>query len=114
MQKVDRMIQVVKMVKELGIEPKSGMFVRALKIRCSMSDSNWKKKINVMKSLGWSEKEIFTAFKKEPKYWLFGGETEGCCRFLFQHCKVGSRNCNFLPYVIHECTGQTPTEVQSS
>ncbi|KAA0034097.1 transcription termination factor MTERF5 [Cucumis melo var. makuwa] len=68
MQKVDRMIQVVKMVKELGIEPKSGMFVRALKIRCSMSDSNWKKKINVMKSLGWSEKEIFTAFKKEPKY----------------------------------------------
>uniref|UniRef100_A0A9I9D1M9 Uncharacterized protein n=1 Tax=Cucumis melo TaxID=3656 RepID=A0A9I9D1M9_CUCME len=66
MQKVDRMIQVVKMVKELGFEPKSGMFVDALKARIGMSDSTWNKKINVMKSLGWSEKEIFTAFRRYP------------------------------------------------
>ena len=68
MQTVDRMIEVVKTVKELGIEPKAGMFVYALRVRSSMSDSSWKKKINVMKSLGWSEKEIFTAFKKEPTF----------------------------------------------
>ncbi|KAA0034174.1 transcription termination factor MTERF5 [Cucumis melo var. makuwa] len=68
MRKVDRMIEVVKTVKELGIEPKAGMFVHALRIRCSVSDSTWKKKINVMKSLGWSETEIFTAFKKDPSF----------------------------------------------
>ncbi|KAA0034072.1 transcription termination factor MTERF9 [Cucumis melo var. makuwa] len=66
-QKVDRMIQVVKMVKELGFEPKSGMFVDALKARIGMSDSTWNKKINVLKSLGWSEKEIFTLFKRMPE-----------------------------------------------
>ena len=68
MQKVDRFIQVVQTVKELGIEPKARLFIHALRVRSSLSDSNWKKKINVLKSLGLSEKEILTAFKKEPKY----------------------------------------------
>ncbi|KAA0034132.1 transcription termination factor MTERF5 [Cucumis melo var. makuwa] len=66
MQRVDKMIQVVKNVKELGIEPKAGMFFQAVLVRLQMSDSTWKKKINVMKSLGWSEKEILTAFKRYP------------------------------------------------
>ncbi|XP_031740907.1 uncharacterized protein LOC101217091 isoform X1 [Cucumis sativus] len=68
MHKVDRTIHAVKTVKELGIEPEARMFVYAVLVRLSMSDSTWKKKINVMKSLGWSEKEIFTAFKKYPLY----------------------------------------------
>ncbi|KAE8648645.1 transcription termination factor MTEF1, chloroplastic-like [Cucumis sativus] len=68
MQKADRMIDAVKTVKELGIEPKARMFIYALFVRLSMNDSTWKKKINVMKSLGWSEKEIFSAFKRYPFY----------------------------------------------
>ncbi|KAL0539194.1 hypothetical protein IC582_023376 [Cucumis melo] len=68
MQKVDRLIPAVKTVKELGIEPKARTFVYAVVVRLSMSDSTWKKKINVMKSLGWSDKEIFTAFKRHPNY----------------------------------------------
>ncbi|XP_031740942.1 uncharacterized protein LOC116403671 [Cucumis sativus] len=68
MRTVDRMIQLVKTVKELGFEPKARTFVHALRVRGSMSDSIWKKKINVLKSLGWSEKEIFAAFKKFPLY----------------------------------------------
>ncbi|XP_031741909.1 transcription termination factor MTERF9, chloroplastic-like isoform X2 [Cucumis sativus] len=59
MQKADRVIGAVKTVKELGIEPKARMFIYALFVRLSMNDSTWKKKINVMESLGWSEKEIF-------------------------------------------------------
>ncbi|KAL0539193.1 hypothetical protein IC582_023375 [Cucumis melo] len=66
--KVDIMINAVKAVKELGIEPKARMFAYAVFVRLSMSDSTWKKKVTVMKSLGWSEKEIFTAFKKDPNY----------------------------------------------
>ena len=68
MQKADRVIGAVKTVKELGIEPKARMFIYALFVRLSMNDSTWKKKINVMKSLGWSEKEIFSAFKRYPFY----------------------------------------------
>ncbi|XP_038876362.1 transcription termination factor MTERF5, chloroplastic-like [Benincasa hispida] len=66
MQKVDRMVYAVKTVKELGIEPNAHMFVHAVRVMVSMNDSTWKKKINVLKSLGWSEKEIFAAFKRDP------------------------------------------------
>ncbi|KAE8648646.1 transcription termination factor MTERF9, chloroplastic [Cucumis sativus] len=68
MQKADRMILAVKTVKESGIEPKAPMFIYALFVRLSMNESTWKKKINVLKSLGWSENEIFSAFKKYPYY----------------------------------------------
>uniref|UniRef100_A0A9I9D1M2 Transcription termination factor MTERF5 n=1 Tax=Cucumis melo TaxID=3656 RepID=A0A9I9D1M2_CUCME len=68
MRNVDRIIHAVKTVKELGVEPKDRTFVYAVSAVGSMSDSSWKKKINVMKSLGWSEKEIFTAFKKDPTF----------------------------------------------
>ncbi|KAE8648669.1 hypothetical protein Csa_007829 [Cucumis sativus] len=67
-QNVDRIIDAVKTVKELGVEPKDFKFVHAVTTVLSMSDSAWKKKINVMKSLGWSEKEILTAFKRYPPY----------------------------------------------
>lgn len=66
MQKVDRIVYAVKTVKELGFEPKAGMFVHALRVMVSMNDSTWKKKINVLKSFGWSEEEILTAFKRHP------------------------------------------------
>ncbi|KAA0034139.1 transcription termination factor MTERF5 [Cucumis melo var. makuwa] len=66
MRNVGRMIHAVKTVKELGVEPKDRAFVYAVSAVGSMNHSSWKKKINVMKSLGWSEKEIFTAFKRYP------------------------------------------------
>ncbi|KAG7031894.1 Transcription termination factor MTERF9, chloroplastic, partial [Cucurbita argyrosperma subsp. argyrosperma] len=66
LQKVDRMVCAVKKVKELGIEPHTRMFVHAIRVVVSISDTTWKKKINVLKSLGWSEKEILTAFKRDP------------------------------------------------
>ncbi|KAL4016095.1 hypothetical protein IC575_023711 [Cucumis melo] len=66
MRNVGRMIHAVKTVKESGVEPKDRAFVYAVSAVGSMNHSSWKKKINVMKSLGWSEKEIFTAFKRYP------------------------------------------------
>ncbi|XP_031741754.1 uncharacterized protein LOC116403946 [Cucumis sativus] len=66
MQKVDRMIHAVKTVKELGVEPKDRVFGYAVSAVVSMSESAWKKKINVFKSLGWPENEIFKAFKTDP------------------------------------------------
>ncbi|KAE8648637.1 transcription termination factor MTERF4, chloroplastic [Cucumis sativus] len=83
MKKVDRMINAVKVVKEIGFEPKARMFVYAVLTRLSLSDSNWKKKIDILKSLGWSENEIFTAFKKYP---LFIGCSEEKMRDVADFC----------------------------
>lgn len=64
--KHDRMVYAVNALKNLGVEPKTPVFLHAAKVMLSISKSNWRKKIEVMKSLGWSEEEIIVAFKRYP------------------------------------------------
>lgn len=44
------------------------MFICALRVMIQMGESTWKMKIEVMKSVGWSEGEILLAYKKCPFY----------------------------------------------
>ncbi|WCJ39243.1 Mitochondrial transcription termination factor family protein [Euphorbia peplus] len=64
--KPERMAFAVNSVKGLGFEPAAGMFLHALKVKLSMPESVWKKKIELMKSFGWSEDEVLRAFKRFP------------------------------------------------
>ncbi|CAI0421201.1 unnamed protein product [Linum tenue] len=64
--KQSRMVQAVSTCKKLGFEPKSRMFMHALRSALSMSDATMKKKIEVMKSMGWTEEEILSAFRRDP------------------------------------------------
>ncbi|XP_050232034.1 transcription termination factor MTERF4, chloroplastic-like [Mercurialis annua] len=66
MQKHDRVVQAFNSVKEKGVEPKSPMFVHAIRVMLSMSDVTWKNKIEVMKSLGWNYEDIIGAFARHP------------------------------------------------
>jgi mTERF domain-containing protein len=65
-QRRDRMVYAVNAVKNLGLEPKAPMFIYALRSILSMNEFTWKKKIEVMKSFGWTEEEILRAFKQYP------------------------------------------------
>ncbi|PKI33885.1 hypothetical protein CRG98_045715 [Punica granatum] len=48
----ERMVSAVELVKRMGIEPKSGMFIHALlRIMLSMNEANWNHKVEVLKSL---------------------------------------------------------------
>ncbi|XP_038680304.1 transcription termination factor MTERF8, chloroplastic-like isoform X2 [Tripterygium wilfordii] len=66
LQKPDRMMYAVEYVKKLGFEPSTPMFVHGLRAMLSMSETTWKKKFEVLKSLGWSEEQIVSAFKRNP------------------------------------------------
>ncbi|XP_038690174.1 transcription termination factor MTERF2, chloroplastic-like isoform X2 [Tripterygium wilfordii] len=66
LQKPARMIYAVEYVKKLGIEPSIPVFVNALRVMLSMSETTWQKKFEVLKSLGWSEEQIVSAFQREP------------------------------------------------
>ncbi|KAG6783262.1 hypothetical protein POTOM_012707 [Populus tomentosa] len=50
----------------VGVEPNAPVFIHALRAMLSISESTRKKKIEVLKSLGWSEKDIWHAFKRHP------------------------------------------------
>ncbi|XP_038680229.1 uncharacterized protein LOC119981246 [Tripterygium wilfordii] len=64
--KTDRMIYAVEYIKKLGVEPSTPIFVHALRAMLSMSETTRKKKFEVLKSLGWSEEQIVSAFKRTP------------------------------------------------
>uniref|UniRef100_A0A6N2M6P7 Uncharacterized protein n=1 Tax=Salix viminalis TaxID=40686 RepID=A0A6N2M6P7_SALVM len=64
--KHDRMVYAVNALKNLGVEPKTPVFLHAVKVMLSVSKSNWRKKIEFIKSIGWSEEEIIVAFKRYP------------------------------------------------
>ncbi|XVE68461.1 hypothetical protein DITRI_Ditri09bG0070500 [Diplodiscus trichospermus] len=66
LQSHDRMVYAVKTVKEIGLEPKEPRFIYALRVICSMSESNWKKKLEAFMSLGWSKEEVLNTFRKDP------------------------------------------------
>ncbi|KAJ9129242.1 hypothetical protein P3X46_033972 [Hevea brasiliensis] len=66
MQKHHRMVYAVNTVKNLGLKSTSGMFIHAVRVMISMSEYTWKKKIELMKSFGWCEEEILSAFVREP------------------------------------------------
>ncbi|KDP40598.1 hypothetical protein JCGZ_24597 [Jatropha curcas] len=61
-----RMVDTVNAVKSLGFQPAATGFVHAVAVKLSMSNFTWKKKIELWKSVGWSEEEILSAFRKEP------------------------------------------------
>jgi mTERF domain-containing protein len=61
------MVYAMNAIKNLGLEPNNTMFVRALIVRLQMTETTWNKKIEVMKSLQWSEEEILGAFKRYPQ-----------------------------------------------
>ncbi|XP_074310749.1 transcription termination factor MTERF8, chloroplastic-like [Silene latifolia] len=63
---VDGIRYGVATVKEYGVEPSKNMFVHALKAVLSMSESNWKKKVGILKSLGWSDKDIASTMARHP------------------------------------------------
>lgn len=65
--KHDKIVYAVNSVKTLGLETNDTMFIYALGVKMKMTDTTWKKKIEVMKSLGWSEEEIFGTFKRCPQ-----------------------------------------------
>ncbi|XP_074310748.1 transcription termination factor MTERF8, chloroplastic-like isoform X2 [Silene latifolia] len=53
-------------VREYGVEPSENMFVHALTAVLSMNESNWKKKVGIFKSLGWSDKDIASTMARQP------------------------------------------------
>ncbi|KAJ4842257.1 hypothetical protein Tsubulata_025307 [Turnera subulata] len=62
-----RFASIVSTVKCIGIgPPSSSMFVHGVGALSRMSDSSWNKKIELFKSFGWSEEELWLACRRFP------------------------------------------------
>ncbi|XP_077249390.1 uncharacterized protein LOC143888887 [Tasmannia lanceolata] len=66
MSKPDRLSQIVGVVKGMGFDTSSSTFICAICSMSAMSKSTWEGKLEVYRSLGWSEDEILSAFRMQP------------------------------------------------
>lgn len=64
--KVNRVAQMIKTLKKLGHDPSSPMFAHSVRAMASMNEASWERKVKVFKSLGWSEEDVLSAFKRNP------------------------------------------------
>ncbi|GMH10241.1 hypothetical protein Nepgr_012082 [Nepenthes gracilis] len=66
LQNIDKVAHKVETVKKFGIHPSTRGFVDAFRVMVSMSELTWKKKVEVLKSLGWSEEDVIDTFVRSP------------------------------------------------
>ncbi|XP_059629854.1 transcription termination factor MTERF6, chloroplastic/mitochondrial-like [Cornus florida] len=59
--------EYVKRVDEMGFNRKSKLFIEAIRVISSMTKENWELKLEVFKSLGFSEDDILSVFRTQPQ-----------------------------------------------
>ncbi|XP_059631417.1 transcription termination factor MTERF2, chloroplastic-like [Cornus florida] len=62
-----RVRELVRRVDELGFDRNSKMFLPAIRAISSMTIENWELKLEVFKSLGFSEDDILSIFRRQPQ-----------------------------------------------
>ncbi|EOY06468.1 hypothetical protein QUC31_016256 [Theobroma cacao] len=61
-----KFMESVETVKKMGFNPMNKSYLAALFVYTSMSKSTWEKKFDTYRMWGWSEEEIFKAFRNQP------------------------------------------------
>ncbi|KAL5987738.1 hypothetical protein ACLOJK_035490 [Asimina triloba] len=64
--KPDRFNEVVEMVKQMGFRPLLASFMEAVHTIVCLTHFSWDLKFKVYRSVGWSDEEILSAFRKQP------------------------------------------------
>ncbi|KAL9674882.1 hypothetical protein QQ045_003081 [Rhodiola kirilowii] len=62
----ERMLRVIVDLKESGRDPRSPMFICALRVMVNMSEPTWNRKIEALKSIGLTEGDIKFLFRNYP------------------------------------------------
>ncbi|XP_038680787.1 transcription termination factor MTERF2, chloroplastic-like [Tripterygium wilfordii] len=66
-QKPDKLDKLITKVLNLGFNPSQAPFVDALEMINQLKESTWERKMEVYRSWGWSDDEIWAAFRKSPR-----------------------------------------------
>ena len=67
-QNVDRMLYATERARSLDIKPTDSTYVTAIPVILLMTESTWKRKVELYKKFGLTEVEIFKAIKRQPYF----------------------------------------------
>ncbi|KAK8933870.1 hypothetical protein KSP39_PZI015646 [Platanthera zijinensis] len=65
-QQPDRFRKSVTFMKDMGFDPSKTVFLNGLKVLVGLAPPSWERKLQLYRSLGWSQEETMSAFKKNP------------------------------------------------
>lgn len=65
--KPETMKEYITRVEKMGLSGGSKMFLHAVRVFSSMSEESWKSKLKVFRSLGLTQEDILSAFRKSPQ-----------------------------------------------
>lgn len=65
--KPETMKEYITRVEKMGLSGGSRMFLHAVRVFSSMSEESWKSKLKVFRSLGLTQEDILSAFRKSPQ-----------------------------------------------
>ncbi|KAB5574443.1 hypothetical protein DKX38_001637 [Salix brachista] len=100
-QKHDKMVYAATAAKNLGFQPGDRLFVRALAVLVMVSESTWRKRIEVMESMGWSEDEVLCAFKRFPPLLSYSEEKiRGAMDFFYNTMELQRQSLITYPHFV--------------
>ncbi|KAG9439703.1 hypothetical protein H6P81_019868 [Aristolochia fimbriata] len=98
LQKRSDFVKLVEWAKAMGIPPVSSTFILAIATKFTLRDETWNKKVKMFMTLGWSEEEVLSAFRKAP--FLFGRSEEKVSKvtkFVVNTMKLDSKELYKYP-----------------
>ncbi|ERN20246.1 transcription termination factor MTERF5, chloroplastic [Amborella trichopoda] len=99
-QKLRRLKEITEKVKELGIESHSKMYSHAVGFMSAMSKETWQRKFVFLKSFGWSEEDICTAFQKRPAIFSLSEEKlQKSMDYFVDELKYDEKYLCFHPHI---------------
>ncbi|RZC82204.1 hypothetical protein C5167_044992 [Papaver somniferum] len=102
MENVNRFKEIVEKVKEMGFNHLQTSFLKAIDGLISISEANWRKKMDVYKRWGWSEDHFHSAFRRCP-YCMKSSEKKitAVMNFLVNEMGYDSASIAQYPVVIN-------------
>ncbi|KAK8937832.1 hypothetical protein KSP40_PGU018451 [Platanthera guangdongensis] len=73
-QQPDRFRKSVTFIEDMGFDPSNTVFLNGLKVMAGLTPPAWERKLQLYCSLGWSQEETLSAFKKCPSSLLISEE----------------------------------------
>ncbi|KAK8938349.1 hypothetical protein KSP40_PGU015617 [Platanthera guangdongensis] len=73
-QKHDRFSKTVALLEDMGFDPSNTLFIQGIQVNVGLTQPTWERKLQLYYSLGWSQEETLSAFKKCPSSLLISEE----------------------------------------
>ncbi|KAK8938147.1 hypothetical protein KSP40_PGU018449 [Platanthera guangdongensis] len=96
-----RFSKSVTLLEDMGFDPSNVLFIQGIKVNVGLAPQTWERKLQLYRSLGWSQEETLSAFKKNPLFLLISEEkVRKVVAFFVENLKWEPSRMALVPIVL--------------